>query len=101
MKQKKRYSTTEIEMLAIVWSIRKCNIYLMGAPNFTIRTDHKPLLSILDKKGLNDISNHRILRMKEKILTYKFKTEWIKGKDNQITDSLSRFPVDYPDQNDL
>ena len=73
----------------------------MGAPNFTIRTDHKPLLSILDKKGLNDISNPRILRMKEKILTYQFTTEWIKDKDNQITDSLSRFPVDYPDQNDL
>ena len=100
MKQKKGIQLQKLKCLPLYGQLENVT-YLMGAPNFTIRTDHKPLLSILDKKGLNDISNPRILRMKEKILTYQFTTEWIKGKDNQITDSLSRFPVDYHDQNDL
>lgn len=95
-----RYSTTEIEMLAVVWAIRKCHIYLMGMKMFTIKTDHRPLISILDKQTLDQLPNPRIQRLREKILIYKFTTEWIRGKDNLITDALSRYPTEYPDQED-
>ena len=38
-----RYSTIELECMAIVWAILKCSFYLRGLPRFTVYTDHKPL----------------------------------------------------------
>ena len=43
-----RYSQTEREALAVVWSREHFNIYVSGAP-FTVVTDHRPLLTIWDK----------------------------------------------------
>ena len=40
-----RYSQTEMEALAVVWSREHFNIYVSSAP-FTVVTDHSPLLTI-------------------------------------------------------
>ncbi len=45
-----RYSQTEREALGIVWSCEHFNIYLRGAPHFTVITDHKPLEKIWKKQ---------------------------------------------------
>eukprot|EP00794_Sanderia_malayensis_P010467 gene10467-biopygen7633 len=42
-----RYSQTEREMLAVVWSMEHFHLYLYGS-HFRIVTDHKPLLSIFN-----------------------------------------------------
>ena len=42
---KSRYSQTEREMLAIVWALEHFHLCLYGS-EFTIVTDHKPLLGI-------------------------------------------------------
>ena len=42
-----RYSQTEREMLAIMWALEHFHLYLYGS-EFTIMTDHKPLLGIFD-----------------------------------------------------
>ena len=42
-----RYSQTEREMLAVVWASEHFHLYLYGS-EFTIMTDHKPLLGIFD-----------------------------------------------------
>ena len=94
-----RYSITELEMPAVVWAIKICHVYLFGMKNFTIRTDHKPLLSILNKQTLDQLPNPRILRMREKIQAYNFTVEWIKGKENIISDALSRSPAEDNEQN--
>ena len=41
-----RYSQTDREALAIVWACEHFNRYLIGAPEFTVITDHKPLETI-------------------------------------------------------
>ena len=39
-----RYSTVELECLAIINAIQKCHYYLVGVPKFEVWTDHRPLV---------------------------------------------------------
>ena len=43
-----RYTTIELEMLAVRWATLKCKIFLSGLQHFTVITDHNPLLPILN-----------------------------------------------------
>ena len=47
-----RYSTIELECMAIVWAILKCSFYLRGLPRFTVYTDHKPLFGVFKRTFL-------------------------------------------------
>ncbi|XP_056022138.1 uncharacterized protein LOC130055014 [Ostrea edulis] len=47
-----RYSQTEREALAIVWACEHFDIYIRGANNVNIITDHKPLEKIWQKPNL-------------------------------------------------
>ena len=44
-----RYSATEREGLAIRWAVTKLRKFLLGAPPFTVVTDHKPLEYMFNK----------------------------------------------------
>ena len=85
----KNYAVIELELLAIQWATEKCRLYLARA-NFTIVTDHQPLLGVLNRKNLDAINNVRIQRLMSKLLRYSFKIEWIPGKNHVIADALSR-----------
>ena len=95
-----RYAMVELELLAVVWAIHKCRIYLQGLPKFDVVVDHKPLESILNKQTLDMIDNPRIQRLKEKLGGFTFRTTWQKGKDHVIPDALSRAPCRDPEGND-
>ena len=95
-----RYATIELELLAITWAIKKCDLYIRGIDRFSIATDHRPLITILDKKDLSQIENPRILRMKEKLIGLQFDTQWVPGKKHLVADALSRNPVDKPEKSD-
>ena len=82
----KNYAVIELELLAIQWATEKCRLYLAGA-DFTIVTDHQPLLGVLNRKNLDAINNVRIQRLMSKLLGYSFKVEWIPGKNHAITDA--------------
>jgi len=56
-----RYATVELECLAILWAVQKCQYYLRGHPGFKVITDHKPLVGAF-KKALPEIDNARLLR---------------------------------------
>ena len=71
-----RYSTIEIECMAIQWAIRKCDYFLRGLPEFRVLTDHRPLLGIFNK-DLHMLDNARLMRMREKITNYNFKVTWV------------------------
>ena len=89
-----RYSTTELECLAIYYAIKDCSFYLQGIP-FTVVTDHKPLLGTF-KKPLSEIENARLLRFREKLTNFDFAVEYAEGKSHLIADALSRAPVFDP-----
>ena len=89
----------ELELLAAVWAARKTRIYTMARPTLLL-TDHQPLVKIINEQGLDQISNPRILRLKEKLLPYPFTAKWKKGSLHVIPDTFSRYPVAGPDQGD-
>ena len=88
-----RYAVIELELLALVWATKKLHVYLFGLPNYEVLLDHAPLIPILNRYLLNAIENPRLLRLREKIQSYNFTAHHIKGKDNFISDALSRAPV--------
>ena len=95
----KNYAVIELECMAIQWAILKCRLYLAGV-EFMVRTDHKPLLGVMNGKNIDAVNNPRLQRMMANLLGYSFKVEWIAGKKHEIADALSRAPVFEPDAED-
>ena len=95
----KNYYPIEIEMLAVTWGIRRMSMYLHGLPIFTVSTDHKPLVHILNYKQLVDMSP-RIQNLRMKLLQYNFKADHVAGKDLLDADAFSRAPVEEPSEED-
>ncbi|KAL1129484.1 hypothetical protein AAG570_012429 [Ranatra chinensis] len=80
-----RYSTIERELLGIVWAVKNFRPYLLGR-QFTIKTDHKPLVWI---ERLEE-TLARVSRWKESLAAYDFEIVHIKGSENVVADCLSR-----------
>ena len=57
----------ELELLAIVWVLSKCRLHLIGLQNFTLMTDYRPLISILNAYTLDTVENPRLQRFEEKL----------------------------------
>ena len=51
------------------------------------------MLQIVNTKGLSDIENPRLQRLKEELIPYSFTLRWKKGSEHAIPDALSRAPV--------
>ena len=64
-----RYATVELELLAVQWAVRKCDYYLRGLRQFTVVTDHRPLIGTM-AKSLHEITNPRLRRLREKLAGY-------------------------------
>lgn len=86
-KAEQNYSAIEKECLAIVWAIRKFDLYLFGRA-FVIQTDHRPLTYINQSKCVNK----RVMRWAMMLQEYKFKVESVSGRENHGPDFLSRVP---------
>ncbi|XP_068245429.1 uncharacterized protein [Palaemon carinicauda] len=76
-------------MLAVVWAMSKCRLYLAGLQHFTLKTDHRPLIPILNSYTLDAIENSHFLRLKEKISPYFFTAVWCAGKLFCVPDTFS------------
>ena len=85
------YATIELEMLAVQWGMEKCQFYLKGMENFTVATDHHPLIGIF-RKSISDLTNPRLARMRERMMEFSFEITWLEGKKNIIADVFSRNP---------
>jgi len=93
------YATIELELLAIQWAVHTCRFFFLGIKTFEILTDHKPLVGIIEKP-MSEITN-RLLRIREKLLDYRFTIKWVEGKTHFIADALSRAPVFTPDESEI
>ena len=56
-------------------------------------TDHKPLVSLLGNKNLEELSP-RIQRIRMRLMQYQYDMEHVPCKELGTTDTLSRSPVD-------
>lgn len=85
----RRYSQTEREALAIVWSCKHFHLYIYGK-EFTMVTDHKPLELIWNNPRSKPPA--RIERWGLRLQPYNLKIEYRKGTDNPA-DYMSRHPI--------
>ena len=90
-----RYAVIELECLAVVWAVKKCHLFLQGG-KFSIVTDHRPLIPILNSYSLDQIENPRLQRLVLKLRSYQLHASWRKGAENAFADALSRYPVQQP-----
>ena len=90
--QEKRFSQIEKEALALVWGCDRFESFLLGRDEpFTIETDHKPLVTILNKQDL-DQSPPRIQSFKMRTMKFYFQVVYVPGRELQVADALSRRP---------
>ena len=86
----KMYANIERELLAIVWGAQKFHTYVYGR-RVIVETDHKPLESIF-RKPLNE-APPRLQRMLLKLTKYDLVVRYVPGKQQVISDCLSRAPL--------
>lgn len=82
------YSTTEKELLAIIWSTKYFRPYLYGR-RFTIVTDHKPLQWLFSMKE----PNSKLVRWRLKLEEFEYDIVYKKGTLNSNADALSRIEL--------
>lgn len=87
-----RYSTIEKELLAIIWATKYYRPYLYGV-KFLIQTDHRPL------KWLDSLKepNSKLQRWRIKLNEYDYEIDYVRGKDNNVADFLSRLEIHHND----
>ena len=62
-----RYAMIELEMLAVAWAVKKCRIFLEVLSQFDI-TNHRLLITILNKHHLGEIENPRLQRLHMRLM---------------------------------
>uniref|UniRef100_A0A7S3XZG2 Reverse transcriptase RNase H-like domain-containing protein n=1 Tax=Heterosigma akashiwo TaxID=2829 RepID=A0A7S3XZG2_HETAK len=86
-KAERKHHIIELEALAIRYSLQKMKHFLHGR-EFTVFTDHKPLLGIWKKAAL--IENIRLLSSVLAVTEYQFEMKHIEGEKNVLADYGSR-----------
>ena len=97
----KRYAAIEGECLGVMWALEDSRYFTLGCKNLRVATDHKPLLSILGNKRLDEIHNHRLFRMKQRTFPWTFSIHYVAGKANYASDTTSRYPAVQPYDDDM
>ena len=95
-----RYVPLEGECLGVAWALEQTRYFTLGCPNLVVVVDHKPLCKVLGDKELEDITNARLFKMKERTLPWQFTVVYRPGKLNYFADGTSRNPGSQTDDID-
>ena len=95
-----RYAQVEKEALGVTWACEKFSDFLVGLKNFKVETDHKPLLALLQKKGLDELTP-RIQRFRMRLMRFSYSVEYTCGKNLYTADTLSRAPLQKASDKEL
>lgn len=90
----RRYAQVEKEALAITWACEKFADFIIGK-QIESETDHKPLVSLLGSKHLNNLPP-RILRFRLRLDRFSYSIKHVPGKELYTADTLSQTPVSKP-----
>jgi hypothetical protein len=91
-KAEENYWPTEGEALAVAWSLEDTRFFTAGCKDLHIQTDHRPLVSLLGEKPLDEIHNRCLVSFKERTFPWKFSIHWVLGKIIPAPDAVSRSP---------
>ncbi|KAK3702077.1 hypothetical protein QZH41_014766 [Actinostola sp. cb2023] len=87
-----RYAAIEGEALAVAWGLEHTRYFTQGCDDLVIVTDHKPLVKIFGDRTLDEITNSRLFRLKQRTLPWRFDIVHLPGKSNHAADATSRHP---------
>ena len=87
-----RYAPIEGEALAVAWGLEQMKYFTQGCDNLVVVTDHKPLVKVLGDRTLDEISNTRLFRLKQRTLPWRYEIIHMPGKTNNAADATSRHP---------
>ncbi|XP_061584204.1 LOW QUALITY PROTEIN: uncharacterized protein K02A2.6-like [Cololabis saira] len=89
----RNYSQLDKEGLAVMFGVKKFHNYVYGR-NFTIVTDHKPLLSLFSEaRMVPQMVSPRVQRWAVTLGAYNYVMVYKAGKDHGNADAFSRLPV--------
>lgn len=89
-KTEQGYAQIEKELFACVFACERFYMYIYGRSDITIETDHKPLVSIINKPFAN--APPRLQRMLMRLQPYAFKLVYKPGKYLYIARSRRASP---------
>jgi transposase InsO family protein len=95
----KNYAQIEKETLGVTFACKRFHQYLYGGRIFTVQTDHKPLVAIINKPLFK--APPRIQRFLLRLQRYNFNLVHVPGKHLLVADTLSRAYLTRQEKSDL
>ena len=93
-KAEQNYAQIEREGLAVIFGVSKFHKYIYGR-EFTIITDHKPLLGLFkEDRAISPTGSARVQRWALVIASYHYQLVYKPGSKISNADGLSRLPIE-------
>ena len=87
-----RYSTVDLETLALVYAVNKLENYLRYCSSIRVFMDSKNLADYM-QMALPDIKNNQIQRMLERLRPYAIEVTHVRGRDQLPRRPLEQEPL--------
>lgn len=95
-KEKGNMSSIDAEVLAIIYGLNSFKLYILNKSEIIVRTDCEAIVKFHQTINQKNSSKRRWLNFVDTISVYNnIIFEYIKGKDNNLADQLSRLNLNF------